>query len=169
MLRSTSFVKTPPKVSMPKESGVTSSNSTSLTSPARTPPWMAAPTATTSSGLTPLWGSFLNIFLTSSCTFGIRVEPPTKTTSSMSLAESLASRSAFSTGPFVRSTSGSTNFSNSAREMLICRCFGPLASAVINGKLISVSWAELSSFFAFSHASCSRCSAMGSLRRSIPC
>ena len=33
--------------------GVTSSNSTSVTSPLSTPPWMPAPIATTSSGFTP--------------------------------------------------------------------------------------------------------------------
>ncbi len=54
---SISFVITPPSVSMPSDSGVTSSRSTSVTSPESTPPWIAAPTATTSSGLTPLWGS----------------------------------------------------------------------------------------------------------------
>jgi hypothetical protein len=54
VLRSMSLVITPPRVSMPRESGVTSSSSTSLTSPASTPPWIAAPTATTSSGLTAL-------------------------------------------------------------------------------------------------------------------
>ena len=32
------FIVTPPRVSIPKDSGVTSSNNTSLTSPARTPP-----------------------------------------------------------------------------------------------------------------------------------
>ena len=57
VLRSMSRVITPPRVSMPSDSGVTSSSRTSLTSPASTPAWMAAPTATTSSGLTPLWGS----------------------------------------------------------------------------------------------------------------
>ncbi len=57
VLRVISAVMTPPSVSMPSESGVTSSSSTSLTSPLRTPPWMAAPTATTSSGFTPLCGS----------------------------------------------------------------------------------------------------------------
>jgi hypothetical protein len=40
---------------MPSDSGVTSSSSTSLTSPFSTPAWIAAPIATTSSGLTPLW------------------------------------------------------------------------------------------------------------------
>src|ERR1044072_3225852 len=52
---------------MPSESGVTSSRSTSLTSPLSTPPWIAAPTATTSSGLTPLCGSLPISSLTFSC------------------------------------------------------------------------------------------------------
>ena len=51
----------------------------------------------------------------------------------------------------------------------ICKCFGPLASAVMNGRLMSVVCAELSSFLAFSQASCSRCRAIVSLRRSMPC
>ena len=63
VLRSISLVNTPPSVSMPSDSGVTSSNSTSLTSPLSTPAWMAAPTATTSSGLTPWCG----VLLTSVC------------------------------------------------------------------------------------------------------
>src|SRR3989442_441119 len=50
-------VFTPPAVSTPSESGVTSSKRTSFTSPLSTPPWIAAPIATTSSGLTPLCGS----------------------------------------------------------------------------------------------------------------
>ena len=53
VLRSMSLVITEPIVSMPSESGVTSSSRTSFTSPFKTPPWMAAPTATTSSGFTP--------------------------------------------------------------------------------------------------------------------
>ena len=35
-----SLVKTPPRVSMPSDSGVTSRRSTSVTSPAKTPPWV---------------------------------------------------------------------------------------------------------------------------------
>ncbi len=54
VLRSISLVKIPPFVSTPRESGVTSSNRMSFTSPFSTPAWMAAPIATTSSGLTPL-------------------------------------------------------------------------------------------------------------------
>eukprot|EP00755_Sulcionema_specki_P012085 Sspe_Gene.829::Locus_280_Transcript_1_1_Confidence_1.000_Length_756::g.829::m.829 len=45
---------------------------------------MAAPMATTSSGLTPLKGSFRKKSLTTSWTFGMRVIPPTRITSWMS-------------------------------------------------------------------------------------
>jgi hypothetical protein len=57
VLRSMSLVMMPPLVSMPRDSGVTSSSRTSLTSPLSTPACRLAPTATTSSGLTPLLGS----------------------------------------------------------------------------------------------------------------
>lgn len=65
---SISFVNTPPSVSIPSESGVTSNKSTSLTSPASTPPWIAAPKATASSGLTALLGARPKISWTSCCT-----------------------------------------------------------------------------------------------------
>ena len=91
VLRSISFVNTPPFVSMPSDSGVTSSRRTSLTSPFSTPPWIAAPTATTSSGLTPLCGSLPISSLTFACTAGMRVMPPTSTTWSISDASSPAS------------------------------------------------------------------------------
>ena len=45
---------------------------------------MAAPIATTSSGFTDLFGSLPVSALTASTTAGIRVEPPTKITSSIS-------------------------------------------------------------------------------------
>lgn len=82
---SISFVQTPPSVSMPSDNGVTSRRSISFTSPARTPPWIAAPSATHSSGLIPLYGSLPVIFLTESYTAGTRVEPPTMMTFAMSL------------------------------------------------------------------------------------
>ena len=53
----------------------------SVTSPARTPPWTAAPTATTSSGFTDWFGSRPNSSFTFFWTSGIRVEPPTRSTS----------------------------------------------------------------------------------------
>ena len=80
VLRSMRVVITPPLVSMPSDSGVTSSSSTSLTSPLSTPAWMAAPTATTSSGFTVLLGSRPVMSCTSSATAGMRVDPPTRTT-----------------------------------------------------------------------------------------
>jgi hypothetical protein len=58
------LVITPPKVSIPKDKGVTSNNNKSVTSPFKTPPWMAAPMATHSSGLTDLLGYFLKKLLT---------------------------------------------------------------------------------------------------------
>ena len=84
VLRSISRVNTPPSVSMPSDSGVTSSSSTSLTSPFSTAPWIAAPIATTSSGLTLRAGSRPKNCFTVSMTLGMRVMPPTRITSSIS-------------------------------------------------------------------------------------
>ncbi len=47
----------------------------------------------------------------------------------------------------------STSASNLARVSFIVRCFGPAASAVMNGRLISVCVVDESSIFAFSAAS----------------
>ena len=55
-LRSISLVNSPPWVSTPSDSGVMSSSTRSLMSPRRMPPWMAAPMATTSSGLISRFG-----------------------------------------------------------------------------------------------------------------
>ena len=63
---SINFVITPPIVSIPKDKGVTSNNNTSFTSPVKTPPWIAAPIATTSSGFTPFDGFLEKNFSTSS-------------------------------------------------------------------------------------------------------
>jgi hypothetical protein len=51
---------------------------------------------------------------------------------------------------------------------LDARCFGPEASAVMNGRLISVWLAEDSSILAFSAASLRRCRASLSFFRSMP-
>ena len=56
--------------------------------------WMAAPMATTSSGLTPLCGSLPKSCFTTSWTLGMRVMPPTRMTSSIWLAVTPASFSA---------------------------------------------------------------------------
>ena len=106
--------------------------------------------------------------LTIACTFGIRVIPPTRMTSLMSLEVQFASFSALRQGsrqPWIRS---STSDSNLARVILRFKCFGPDASAVIKGKLTSVSELADNSCLAFSAASRRRCSAILSSRRSIP-
>ena len=135
---SISFVNTPPNVSIPSESGVTSRSRMSLTSPPRIPPWIAAPIATTSSGFTLLLGSFPKICFTIVCTAGILVEPPTRITSSISEAERPASLSALIHGSLVLLIRCSTIPSNLALVSDIWRCLGPVASAVMNGRLISV-------------------------------
>ena len=76
----------------------------SLTSPEITPPWIAAPIATTSSGFTDLFGSLPVSLRTASTTVGIRVDPPTNNTWSISEADKPASAKARRTGSFVRST-----------------------------------------------------------------
>ena len=58
---------------MPNVSGVTSNNNISFVSPDRTEPWIAAPTATASSGLRSFLASFPKNSLTFFCTNGILV------------------------------------------------------------------------------------------------
>mmetsp|Transcript_41516 Transcript_41516/g.124072 ORF Transcript_41516/g.124072 Transcript_41516/m.124072 type:complete len:227 (+) Transcript_41516:1-681(+) len=159
VLRGMRRVITPPSVSRPRDSGVTSSSTMSDTSPASTPACTAAPSATTSSGLTDTLGSLPVIFLTISRTAGMRVEPPTMMTSSMSLSVSFASRSADSTGTLQRSSRSWLMVSNLARVIDVSMCFGPSAVAVMNGRLMAACDTPDSSTFAFSAASVRRCSA----------
>ena len=86
----------------------------------------------------------------------------------MSFAVTLASAIACSTGPRQRSTRSAVICSNVERMIVVVRCLGPVASAVMNGRLTCVWVTETSSTLAFSAASNSRCSACGSLRRSMP-
>jgi len=77
---------TPPATSIPRDSGVTSSSSISLVisePPPRIFACTAAPSATTSSGFRPVCGTRLNRSCTRRRTLGMRVEPPTSTTSSI--------------------------------------------------------------------------------------
>ena len=76
----------PPKVSIPKDRGVTSSNNTSVTpsSPTIIPACNVAPTATASSGFMPLKGALPTSFSIADCTAGTRVDPPTRITLSTS-------------------------------------------------------------------------------------
>jgi hypothetical protein len=65
---------------------------------------------------------------TLSCTFGIRVIPPTRITSSISVSLTPASLIAIRHGSIVRSIRSSTSDSNFARVIFIVRCDGtPLA------------------------------------------
>ena len=128
---------------------------------------MAAPTATTSSGFTPRLGFLPKNFSTISCTLGIRVLPPTKITSSISPIPKPASFKAASQGTKQRVNKLSASCSNLARLNFSTRCLGTPSTAVMYGRLISVSLEEESSTFAFSAASFKRCKAIGSLRRSI--
>ena len=127
---SISLVITLPIVSIPRDNGVTSSNRTSSTSPDKTPPWIAAPTATTSSGFTPLEGFFPNKASTSFWIMGILVDPPTNITSSISFFVRLASFNAFLTGSIDLFTKVSDNCSNLALVKVVTRCFGPEDVAV---------------------------------------
>ncbi len=129
---------------------------------------MAAPSATTSSGLTERFGALPKNSLTTSCTLGMRDEPPTKMTSLTWSLVSPASASAFSIGGMVRLTKSSTSCSNLARLRSSVMCFGPSCVAVMNGRLMVVADAADSSILAFSAASFRRCSAIGSVRRSMP-
>mmetsp|Transcript_28988 Transcript_28988/g.35231 ORF Transcript_28988/g.35231 Transcript_28988/m.35231 type:complete len:299 (+) Transcript_28988:550-1446(+) len=138
VLRLICLVITPPRVSRPRERGVTSSRTMSDTSPARTPACTAAPRATTSSGFTLTLGSLPVSFLTRPLTAGIRVEPPTRITWLISLSSSLASLSAFSTGMRQRSIRSEHSFSNSVRVIAVSICFGPSAVAVMKGRLMEV-------------------------------
>ena len=82
--------------------------------------------------------------------------------------EPTASASAFFMGSMVRCTRSSTSCSSLARVSVRFRCLGPDWSAVMNGRLISVCITVDSAVLAFSAASWSRWSAIGSLARSMP-
>ncbi len=100
-------------------------------------------------------GSFPKKFFTVSITFGILVIPPTRITSPISPADKPASFKAILQGSIVFSINSAQRDSSFALVSLIFKCFGPVLSAVINGKLISVCVDEDSSIFAFSAASLS--------------
>ena len=161
-------VITPPNVSSPSDNGVTSSNTISFTSPVNTPPWILAPIATTSSGLTSWDGSIPSSFLTTSWTLGILVDPPTSSTLSISLVLILASLIACLNGFNVSSIKSSVNSSNLALVNVSSKCNGPSLPWEINGADI---WVEVildKSFLAFSDTSLSLCIAILSLDKSTP-
>ena len=83
-------------------------------------------------------GSLPKKFFTSSITLGILVIPPTRTISSISLADKPASLRAVLQGGIVLVIKSSTKASSFALVILRLICFGPVLSAVINGRFISV-------------------------------
>ncbi len=129
---------------------------------------MAAPTATTSSGFTPLEGFLPKNFSTSSCMRGIRVEPPTRITSSIWEVDTPASAIALRQGSNVLCTKSSTSCSNFARVSFFTKCLGTPSTDVMYGRFTSVSMELDNSIFAFSDASFKRCNDMGSFLRSCP-
>lgn len=124
VLRAISGVATPPSVSTPKVSGVTSTSTMSLTSPARIPAWIAAPQATHSIGSTPCSAWRPKMRSKKARTTGMRVGAPTKTMRSTWDALMPASRSACLTGWRQRSITGWTRRSSSARPRSSSRCLG---------------------------------------------
>ena len=140
VLRAIRRVNTPPIVSMPSESGVTSSSRTSWTSPVSTPAWTAAPTATTSSGLTRRLG-FLAEHLGDDRVHARHARLAADEDHDVDVAARScpASASARLHGSSVACTSGSTSASRSSRSICRIRWRGwPSAPAAKNGRLISV-------------------------------
>ncbi|GET90209.1 heat-shock protein hsp70, putative [Leishmania tarentolae] len=123
VLRLISAVITPPAVSMPSVSGVTSSSSRPsvclLLPPVRMKACTAAPYATASSGLMLLFSSLPpKKSDTRDCTFGIRVDPPTSTTSCTERLSIFASCSTRSTGWIVLRNRSPHSSSKRARVMV---------------------------------------------------
>ena len=100
-------------------------------------------------------------------TIGMRVEPPTKTTSSMSSAARAASRSALCTGRNRRSNRSGQRASKPPRSRLVSMCRGPASAVAMKGSEIGVLCTPLNSILAFSAASVSRCRAWRSRLRSM--
>ena len=155
MFLSIIFVKTPPKVSTPRDNGVTSSSNRSVTSPVITAACIAAPTATHSIGSKPRSGDLFKICSTNLCTSGILVIPPIRIILSIPVGVSFASSSAFNMVRSVFWTIGCARDSSLVRVKVRCKCLGPALSDVIKGKSMSVLIKVVSSIFAFSAASLS--------------
>ena len=115
VLRGISTFISPPKVSIPKLSGVTSSRIICRRAPLKTPPWIVAPRAIASSGCCETSGSREKSSATARRTAGIRVLPPTTTTALRSSGLSAASASAWRQSRKVLPIHGAASFSNSTR------------------------------------------------------
>mmetsp|Transcript_44532 Transcript_44532/g.89953 ORF Transcript_44532/g.89953 Transcript_44532/m.89953 type:complete len:240 (+) Transcript_44532:719-1438(+) len=167
--RGISEVMTPPLVSMPSESGATSRRSTSIAapsaSPLKIPACTAAPNATASSGLIPRFSSLPSKKEDRSCcTRGIRVDPPTSTTSSTCPLLIFASLRTCATGASVFLNRFALISSNLARVTVWLRS-SPSASASISTQ-VEVWLDKLR--FATSHCRRRRCRARLLLRTESP-
>mmetsp|Transcript_49191 Transcript_49191/g.72136 ORF Transcript_49191/g.72136 Transcript_49191/m.72136 type:complete len:201 (-) Transcript_49191:822-1424(-) len=169
VLRSMSFVRTPPSVSIPRVRGVTSRRRRSAVSappsPERIPPCTAAPKATASSGLIPLLSSLPSKnSWSSSWILGIRVEPPTSTTWSICDFSRPESLSTFFTGLTVLLNRSRQSSSNLARVRVSDRSL-PSKKASIS---IRFWWLLESCLLARSTSRRSFCTAFLSLEGSLP-
>mmetsp|Transcript_5511 Transcript_5511/g.14386 ORF Transcript_5511/g.14386 Transcript_5511/m.14386 type:complete len:454 (-) Transcript_5511:612-1973(-) len=170
VLRGMSLSITPPVVSSPRVSGAMSRRSRSEVvwsrMPPRIAPCTAAPYATASSGLMPLLGSLpLKKSLRMFCTRGMRVEPPTSTTSSISAFFKSASSKAWRTGRSVRLNKSMLSSSKRAR-VIVSDTSTPSAS---ESSSMRAEWADERTRLARSHSCRSLVTATLLLERSTPC
>ena len=170
VLRGMSVVITPPLVSTPSDSGVTSSSRTSLTSPLSTPAWIGRADRddlVRVDALVRLLAAeqLLDQLLD-------RRHPRLAADQDdlvdlgrldLRVVERLADRLAW-----CARRSPSVSCSSLERVSVICRWTGPDGPAVMNGRLISVVWADDSSILAFSAASRTRCRAIRSAAGRCP-
>mmetsp|Transcript_21737 Transcript_21737/g.52311 ORF Transcript_21737/g.52311 Transcript_21737/m.52311 type:complete len:364 (-) Transcript_21737:715-1806(-) len=135
VLRPMSLVSTPPTVSIPSVSGVTSRSRRSAVSlppsPERMPPCTAAPYATASSGLIDEHSSLPPKKSDSSARIlGMRVDPPTSTTWSIWPLSRPESVSTFLTGEMVDLKRSMQSSSNLARVRVSDRSLPPWKSSI---------------------------------------
>ena len=116
VLRAMIFSTNSPMVSMPSDSGLTSSSKKSSAGllPMSTSAWMPAPMATTRSGSISPRGWRPKNSATAERTSGMRVAPPTSSTLSMAPASRLASRSTRRQAVIARRSSGAASSANCA-------------------------------------------------------
>ena len=154
---------------MPRLCGVTSRRSSSGVLSINAAAWIAAPRATTSSGCTPLHGSIVKNSATLRWTRGMRVMPPTSTTSSSSLLSRPALLRVRAQILIVSSIRSSVRSSSCWTVSFSCMWNTlPLGVVCKNGRSMTVSRTLESSQRAFSAASLSRCMAMRSSRIATP-
>lgn len=129
-----------------------STNTGPIECPSNIAACVAAPRATAKSGLTARLGSSFNSSLSRRVTNGMRVEPPTKTRSSMLSIDNPESRSVASTLFKVWSTRGWISSSKSPRLIVIIKFNGWPSFSTMNSSAISAVADSESVFLAASQA-----------------